>query len=177
MSAEEWKCSVKEAVFLTAQRYQFFLSDDIWRLLAGEYETKDQAVLGLVLQEAEEETWIESAVPDIFSETPAPFQAHSATSHAAAESIELNAGTLRLKVYDFLLEQGPIGATDEEIGECLDMRGNTVRPRRRELQVANHVIDSGLRRLTRSGRSAVVWKASLVPYRWHSLIFGEPDLL
>lgn len=38
------------------------------------------------------------------------------------------------------------------------MGGSTERPRRVELVEGGHVVDSGLRRLTRSRRFAVVWR-------------------
>ena len=87
-----------------------------------------------------------------------PFQKHSATSRAAAESV-VNAGTLRAKVRDFIADLGGYGATDEEVQNALNLSGNTVRPRRRELEKAGHVVDSGRTRATQSGRQAVVWIA------------------
>lgn len=86
-----------------------------------------------------------------------PFQRHSATSRAAAESV-VNAGTLREKVRDFIADSDD-GATDEEVQIGLGLSGNTVRPRRRELEKAGHVVDSGRTRATQSGRQAVVWIA------------------
>jgi hypothetical protein len=42
----------------------------------------------------------------------------------------------------------------------LQMQGSTQRPRRVELVRAGLVVDSGLRRRTFAGRSAVVWKGA-----------------
>lgn len=85
-----------------------------------------------------------------------PYQAHSETSKAAAESMRGN--KLRVKVLDFLKAQ-PAGATDEEIQIALAMNPSTQRPRRIELVALEEVVDSGMRRPTKSGRSAVVWCA------------------
>jgi hypothetical protein len=87
-----------------------------------------------------------------------PFQRHSPTSQAAAESMG-NPATLRRKVYELLAgAHMGWGRTDEEIQDALGMPANTERPRRRELERAGLVRDSGRKRPTRSGRSAVVWE-------------------
>lgn len=86
----------------------------------------------------------------------APFQAHSETSRAAAEEILTLAAAMRARVYECIVS-APDGMTDEEGQAALGMPGNTYRPRRRELQQAGMVCDSGRTRPTESGRSAVVW--------------------
>lgn len=86
-----------------------------------------------------------------------PFQRHSATSKEAAIAAEGSAGSLRRQVWSFLMERGASGATDEEIQTLEDIPANTERPRRRELEQAGLVRDSGRTRLTASGRKAVVW--------------------
>jgi len=85
---------------------------------------------------------------------PAPFQQHSPTSREAAMKV-VTPGTLRADVLKLITESG--GATDEEIQDRLRMNPNTQRPRRRELQQAGLVRDSGDKRTTRAGRYAVVW--------------------
>lgn len=87
-----------------------------------------------------------------------PFQRHSDTSRAAAVRISKDAENLRGQVYAYLVSRGD-GATDEEGQAKLCMDGNTYRPRRRELELAGLVVDSGKRRPTSSGRDAVVWVA------------------
>ncbi len=86
-----------------------------------------------------------------------PFQRHSPTSEAAAESAEPNAGTQRRRVFDALMDH-PLGLTDEQQQNLLAMNPSTQRPRRIELVNAGRVFDSGETRLTRSGRKAVVWR-------------------
>lgn len=87
-----------------------------------------------------------------------PAQRHSPTSVGAAKSIEPSAGTLRNKVWSYLCGCGSYGATDEELQDALEINPSTQRPRRIELVKLGRVVDSGQTRLTRSGRSAVVWR-------------------
>ena len=84
-----------------------------------------------------------------------PAQAHSDTSTAAAEEIAPKAVRLRGVVLAFI--KGAGGATDEEISTGTGLPPNTSRPRRVELVDMGLVRDSGTRRKTASGRSAVVW--------------------
>ena len=86
-----------------------------------------------------------------------PYQKHSDTSEAAALEIELKAGTLRHMLYQWLLNNGL--ATDEAQQDGTGMNPSTQRPRRVELVEMGLVVDSGLRGTTRSGRSAVLWRA------------------
>lgn len=86
-----------------------------------------------------------------------PAQRHSDTSVEAAHAIESTAATLRGKVMR-LLQDFSSGMTDEEIQEALGMNPSTERPRRVELVVMGLVEDSGVRKLTHSGRRAVVWR-------------------
>ena len=99
--------------------------------------------------------------PDLFVE--APWQRHSATSLAAAEAIQPRLNGLQQSVMRTIRAASKHasfnGATDEEIGDWLGLGGNTVRPRRRELQLAGLIRDSGRTRATASGRQAVVWVA------------------
>lgn len=103
------------------------------------------------------------SMKDMLGDTPyvpyqgrAPAQSHSATSLQAAAAIQPRTGPLQAKVLDYLRDH-PDGATDEVIGAALAMDGNTLRPRRRELELSGRVVDSGRRGVTRSGRQAVVW--------------------
>jgi hypothetical protein len=94
---------------------------------------------------------------DFFGGEP-PAQRHSPTSVEAAQSITpQRIGELHRAIMGLLREQ-PEGATDEEMQDELFMLANTQRPRRRELQLAGIVEDSGKTRLTRTGRNAVVWR-------------------
>ena len=92
----------------------------------------------------------------IYEEDFPPYQKHSETSLEAAEEIDGQHLTLRARVWTWLLEEGP--ATDQELQDALGMDAHTECPRRIELVRHGWVRDSGDRRLTRSGRRAVVWE-------------------
>lgn len=94
-----------------------------------------------------------------FEERP-PRQRHSATSEAAAMAIAPSAANLRRRILVRIIDAAENGLTDHEIETATGLRGSTVRPRRRELQRAGLICDSGLTRPTDSGREAVVWVSS-----------------
>ena len=77
------------------------------------------------------------------------------TSVDAALKVKPKTGKKRARVHAYLLGRP---ATDEEIEIALNMSGNTVRPTRGTLVKDGHVIDSGMRRLTRAGNEAIVWR-------------------
>jgi len=85
------------------------------------------------------------------------------TSRAAAEQIKPAAGKLRRLVYWYIVNQGPAGATDHEVSAGLGLQSDTCRARRVELRDTGHVVDSGQRRPTPSGRGATVWVATDKP--------------
>lgn len=78
------------------------------------------------------------------------------TSREAAESIAPKTHSLRAMVYQTLTLWG--GKTCDELCEMLDIEGNTMRPRIRELVIAGLVEDSGETRPSSSGRKAIVWR-------------------
>lgn len=93
--------------------------------------------------------------PPILEPTNAP------TTRAAAQTaIKPDAARLRGQVLAYIRSRGASGATDQEIQDALGMSGDTERPRRRELQTAGLIVDSGKTRSTPSGRAAVVWVAA-----------------
>lgn len=79
------------------------------------------------------------------------------TSIAARKSIHSVAGTLRRQVFLKILEKGALGATLEELELEMGIAGNTIRPRRQELEKRGLVENSGRERPTSSGRQAIVW--------------------
>lgn len=80
-----------------------------------------------------------------------------ARSREARDHNRPNAATERERVLSLLRDRGDHGATDQEMQTELQMSGNTQRPRRKELEKAGKVIDSGRTRKTSSGCSATVW--------------------
>lgn len=89
----------------------------------------------------------------------APAQRHSATSVAAAASLDdatLNA--MQRRVLEFLRSR-PEGATDEEIARGLAMNPSTARPRRIELADRGMIVEAGTRP-TSSRRKATVWRCA-----------------
>jgi hypothetical protein len=91
-----------------------------------------------------------------FDDIP-PFIRHSDTSRRAAIELVGKEAKLAL-VRDWIRACDVTGCTDEEGYTALGMNPSTYRPRRIDLvDKYGVVVDSGRRRLTASGRSAVVW--------------------
>ena len=95
-----------------------------------------------------------------FTSASAPYQSRSATSRAAALSVEPKTGTQRAVVLAFLRGRGPVGATGEQMQALRPLTANTQRPRRVELVQARLVMNSGSTSTTDSGKDAVVWIAA-----------------
>lgn len=89
----------------------------------------------------------------------APFVAGSATSQAAATSINGSAANLRNTVLSTIRAAGAHGMTCDEVEVALSMRHQTASARIRELFLRNQIFDSTRRRRTRSNHTAVVWQA------------------
>ena len=94
---------------------------------------------------------------------PAHHNAPAGTSVFAAVKIAPVAPNIRERVFDFIRESGPNGATDDEGEAALGMKSQSYTPRRRELAKSGRVVDSGQRRQTSTGRSAAVWVADDQP--------------
>ena len=91
----------------------------------------------------------------------APYVRNSPTSQAAAESVTPAIGRLRQVVLDHIRSCGERGCTDEELIDAVGLGPNTPRPRRIECVRMGLVKDTGTTRPTKSGRAAVVWKATI----------------
>ena len=91
-----------------------------------------------------------------------PYARGSDTSMLAAMRQLPKAETKRQEVYKCIWQVGSKGATDEEVASIMgDPTRNTVGPRRRELVLAGLVEDSGMRRPTTYGCSAIVWRVKV----------------
>lgn len=82
------------------------------------------------------------------------------TSREAADRIAPLVPALTAVVFHFIAQRGESGATDFEVQAGLSMTGDSERPRRWELQRRGLVCDSGARRKSPSGRSAIVYVAT-----------------
>lgn len=87
-----------------------------------------------------------------------PFVAGSDTSEDAAESMKSSAASLRAKILREITKQP---STCDEIEVTLKMRHQTASARIRELAIAGRIVDSNIKRRTRSKRKAIVWEASI----------------
>jgi predicted ArsR family transcriptional regulator len=85
-----------------------------------------------------------------------PFSNHS-TSLDAAISVAEQAVGLRTRVLRVIFEHR--GLTCDEVEQILGLKHQTVSARIRELYALERLVESGERRKTRSGRSAIVWRA------------------
>ena len=88
-----------------------------------------------------------------------PYQPGSETSRVAAERQKSKAPTAIRRIYDFLLELGEEGATDDEIRSGLGLLPSTAGARRRDLELMGGCKKTDRRRVTSHGSSAVVYVA------------------
>jgi hypothetical protein len=82
------------------------------------------------------------------------------TSLAALESVQPAVPSIRQRIYDYIASRGAEGATTDEVEAALNIPGNTVRPRMRELEFGNlktQIMFSWTTRATRRGRQAHVY--------------------
>lgn len=93
----------------------------------------------------------------LFDAIPAHVK-RSSTSRAAAESVVSITEAGRRAMLSAIKLAGEHGMTDAELETLLERPGNWIRPRRRELEKAGWIRDSGRTRPTTSGRMAVVWE-------------------
>lgn len=88
---------------------------------------------------------------------PAHHSAPKGTSSVAAEMIKPLSTSRRELVQRIIEDAGSNGLTDEEGANALGLNAQSYTPRRNELVKQGLVVDSGLRRPTRSERPAAVW--------------------
>jgi hypothetical protein len=93
-----------------------------------------------------------------YPETPG-YVAGSDTSQAAAESIAETVTGKRLTVLNAVKAHPLSGLTCDELQSITGFLHQTCSARVTELKLANLIFDTGTRRKTRTGRSAVVWTA------------------
>jgi hypothetical protein len=81
------------------------------------------------------------------------------TSVAAALSALPRTGTIRRKVYEYFLDRGLRGATDQEVEIALQLSGNTLRPTRGSLVKDGYLIETGTTRKNYNQQDCIVWRA------------------
>lgn len=79
------------------------------------------------------------------------------TSKAAAQSVRKTAPAMRAKVLAYIKSQGGNGSTTDQAEVALGMSHQTCSARVHELAKLGAIEDSGVRRKTRSGRTARVY--------------------
>jgi transcription initiation factor IIE alpha subunit len=82
------------------------------------------------------------------------------TSIAAAQKVLPKTGSLRRKVYEYILNQGLHGATDQEMELSLKIDGNTIRPTRISLLKDGFILDTGTTRKNQHGNDCIVWRSA-----------------
>lgn len=87
-----------------------------------------------------------------------PHQQNSDTSRESAKAVAPNFSARMMLILEKIAIVG--GMTDEEGQYGLEIDGNSYRPARVTLAKHGLIMDSGERRKTNSGRSAVVWVAT-----------------
>lgn len=79
------------------------------------------------------------------------------TSHDAAANAKLKVGSLRYDVHRSIGFAGIEGRTDDELEEILVRSHQSVSAARNTLVNDGLLVDSGIRRKTRTGNDAIVW--------------------
>jgi hypothetical protein len=97
--------------------------------------------------------------PELEKLRDAPGYSNPTTSKDAAETMKPKASALRLRVLAELQLRADVGATCDELEQAMDLSHQTASARLREMALKGTIVDSGKKRLTRSGRAAIVWHA------------------
>lgn len=82
------------------------------------------------------------------------------TSIAAAQKVLPRTRSLRRQVYEYILNQGLRGATDQEMELALKIDGNTIRPTRISLIKDGFILDTGTTRKNQHGNDCIVWRSA-----------------
>ena len=90
---------------------------------------------------------------------PRPPSVARDTSRDAAEAIRPRTAALRARVREAIVSAGARGQTCDECEIRLGLSHQTCSPRILELSRVGAVVDTGMRRLTRGHRQAIVWVA------------------
>jgi hypothetical protein len=90
---------------------------------------------------------------------PAPYS-NRTTSRDAAKSIQKLTARWCVEVLRLISDAGANGLTCDEVIEVLGRPHQSLSPRVTQLSQSGFIVDSGTKRTTRGGRSAIVWIVS-----------------
>jgi hypothetical protein len=93
---------------------------------------------------------------DRYPSTPG-HKGEAETSWAAAAGIAPETSRLRRMTLDAIRSRGAVGYTSEELADAIGVPFASAQPRTSELKAVGKLVDSGQRRLNRSGKKSVVW--------------------
>lgn len=94
---------------------------------------------------------------DLFSPIPAARRSDPETSHQAAESMRETAASQRIRIFQYLVANGP--KTADELDDALELRPTSAGRRLPELWEAGKARPTAEKVPTRSGRLARKWEA------------------
>lgn len=83
-----------------------------------------------------------------------------ATEVEAAQRALGRSGSQRVKILEVIISKGEYGATDDECALALGMMPPRVATRRLELEEGGWIVKTSEVRKTRTGSSAIVWRAT-----------------
>jgi predicted ArsR family transcriptional regulator len=93
---------------------------------------------------------------DVHTKMHIPTNENCDTSVHSRDILDKKKNQYRQRIYDYIKEHN--GSTCDELEQCLDGRHETISGMITFLTNDNLLRDSGERRRTRSGRSAIVWQ-------------------
>lgn len=104
---------------------------------------------------------LHAGLPDPSEDRPGRRHLHAVdTEQRAADLIAPKTGTWRRRVLDEIALSDGDGLSDYELHKILGGLLYTIAPRRGELLRSGWIVDSGKRRKTNSGSTAIVWTLS-----------------
>lgn len=96
--------------------------------------------------------------PDMFAIYPdAPGHRGISTSIEAADAMAPKMARLQRMTFETIAGRGAHGCTADEVSDLLGVDHRSTQPRATELKLKGLIVDSGMRRVNSTGRSAIVW--------------------
>ncbi|MDB4614154.1 hypothetical protein OAH18_00550 [bacterium] len=102
--------------------------------------------------------------PQIFDDEvvdqPRPYHNGTQTSRCAADAVRPQVKKQAIRVHNYIVDCGNLGATDAEMQTVLGLSGDSQRPRRRWLEQHGYIKYASCCRMTENNRPAKVWIAT-----------------